>query len=97
MTAEHTLIHPAIQRLTMRAPGVRPSAAVDDAVECPGARSTGRRTRRWIVSLATAVWRALTAWGNPSFFEFGRRAPEHHRLGPGLSRVSDSFWPLTEW
>jgi hypothetical protein len=47
--------------------------------------------------MAIALWRALAASGSPSFFEFERRAPEHRRLGPGVSRLSDSFWPLTEW
>jgi hypothetical protein len=36
-------------------------------------------------------------WGTPSFFEFERRAPVQRRLGPGLSRDPDSFWPVSEW
>ena len=35
--------------------------------------------------------------GNPAFFEFERRGANRNRLGPGLSRESDSFWPLSEW
>jgi hypothetical protein len=94
---EHAAIHTPSPRLTVRPPGVRPSAALDDAVECPGIQSTGSRTRPWIISMAIVLWRALAAWGNPSFFELERRAPEHRRLGPGVNRVADSFWPLTDW
>ena len=97
MISEHTAIHTPTHRSTSRSPDVQPAVAVDDAVECPGIRSTSSRMRRWIISLAIALWRALAAWGNPSFFELERRGPEHRRLGPGVSRVSDSFWPLTDW
>jgi hypothetical protein len=97
MISEHTAIHTPTDRLTIGAPGVRPSAALDDAVECPDIRSAGSRTRPWIISLTIALWHALAACGSPSFFELERRAPEHRRLGPGVSRVSDSFWPLTDW
>ena len=92
MISEHAAIHTPV-----RAPGVRPSATLHDAVECPGIQSAGSRVRSWSISMAIALWRALAASGSPSFFEFERRAPEHRRLGPGVSRLSDSFWPLTEW
>jgi hypothetical protein len=96
MISEHTAIHTPTHRLTIRSPDVQPSVALDDAVECPGIRSTSSRMRLWTISMAIVLWRALAAWGNPSFFELERRAPEHRRLGPGVSRVSNSFWPLTE-
>jgi hypothetical protein len=97
MIYEHATIHTPSPRLTVRASGVRSLVALGDAVECPGIQSTRSRTRPWIISMTIALWRALAAWGNPSFFEFERRTPEHRRLGPGVSRVSDSFWPLTDW
>jgi hypothetical protein len=89
--------HLAIKARTHHRPGLRQSAVLDDAVECPGIRSAGSRTRLWIISVTIALWRALAAWGNPSFFELERRTCEHRRLGPGVSRVSDSFWPISEW
>ena len=97
MIYEHTAIYSPTHRQMDGAPGVRRSTALDDAVECPGIQSTGSPTRPWIISMAAALWRALAAYGSPSFFELERRAPEHRRLGPGVSRVSDSFWPLTDW
>ena len=97
MISERTAIHTPTHRLTVRRPGVRPSAALDEAVVRPGTRSTGSRKMLWIMSMTIALWRALARWGSHSFFEFERRAPEHRRLGPGVSRVSDSFWPLSEW
>ena len=36
-------------------------------------------------------------WGTPAFFQFERGGPVHQRLGPGLSRESDSFWAVSEW
>jgi hypothetical protein len=36
-------------------------------------------------------------WGTPAFIEFEHKGPVHQRLGPGLSRESDSFWPISEW
>jgi hypothetical protein len=96
MISEHTAVHTPTHGLTIRRPVVWTSA-LDDAVEYPVIRSTGSRTRPSIISMATALWRALAACGSPSFFELERRAPVHRRLGPGVSRVSDSFWPLTDW
>jgi hypothetical protein len=39
----------------------------------------------------------LASSGNPSYFQFERKGPVHTRLGPGVTRVSDSFWPLMDW
>jgi hypothetical protein len=97
MISEHATIHTSSPSLRVRASGARPSADLGDAVECPDIQSTGSRMWPWSISMAIALWRALAAWGNPSYFELERRAPEHRRLGPGVSRVSDSFWPLTDW
>jgi hypothetical protein len=46
---------------------------------------------------ASALGGALAFCGNPAFFQFERKGPVETRLGPGVSRVSDSFWPSTEW
>jgi len=97
MISEHTATHTPRHGLAIHGPKVRPSAAFDNAVECAGIRSKDSRTRLWTSSVTIALWHALTEWCKPSFFELERRAPEHRRLGPGLSRESDSFWPLSEW
>jgi hypothetical protein len=55
-----------------------------------GTRRAWRHAGRFVDTLL----RALAAHGNPSFFEFERRGAIHHRLGPGVQRVSDSFWPM---
>jgi hypothetical protein len=47
--------------------------------------------------LAVSVLRARVFWGTPAFFQFERMGPVHQRLGPGLSRESDSFWVVSEW
>lgn len=52
---------------------------------------------RGIGSVASSVRRPRVFWGTPAFFEFEHRGPVHERLGPGLSRASDSFWPISEW
>jgi hypothetical protein len=31
------------------------------------------------------------------YFQLERQGPFETRLGPGLSRASDSFWALSEW
>jgi hypothetical protein len=79
-----------------------PLADMAVAVEVPGVRSTGCRKRLWAVAkqaraTTIAVLGTFATQGNPSFFELERRTPADHRLGPGLSRESDSFWPLSEW
>ena len=61
------------------------------------AQSVARRCVRIIAEGAGSLLSALARWGNPGFFEFERRGPIQTRLGPGLSRESDSFWPLSEW
>jgi hypothetical protein len=50
-----------------------------------------------IRQVASSMGGALASYGSPAFFQFERRGPVHTRVGPGVSRVSDSFWPLTEW
>jgi hypothetical protein len=44
-----------------------------------------------------ALLRFRVVWGTPSLFQFERRGPVQRRLGPGLSRDSDAFWPVSEW
>jgi hypothetical protein len=58
-----------------------------------GASAIVERARHGAISL----WHVLASCGNPGYFEFERRGPVQQRLGPGLSRESDSFWPLSEW
>jgi hypothetical protein len=58
-----------------------------------------------VIGTACRIWRehvrviaqARVFWSTPAFFEFERGGPVHQRLGPGLSRESDSFWPISEW
>jgi hypothetical protein len=68
------------------------------------APATGTPATAWRKRLSGAVahtmiglLRALAMSGNPPYFELERRGPVEQRLGPGLSRVSDSFWPISEW
>jgi hypothetical protein len=68
---------------------------------------TGTRTGRWHARLRTIAKRgrekcmsllgASFFWGCPSFLELERQSPVHLRLGPGVSRDSDSFWAVSEW
>jgi hypothetical protein len=68
---------------------------------------TGVRTSDWLKrfqvvakhasTLVMALLSSLSSGVRPSYFELEQRGPTHHRLGPGLSRESDSFWPLSEW
>jgi hypothetical protein len=85
-----------------RALPVRPVADMALAVEVTSIRSTGWRTRLRVFAEQTkavtiALLGALASSVRPSFFELERRGPTHQRLGPGLSRESDCFWPLSEW
>jgi hypothetical protein len=60
-----------------------------------------RRRLQAVRQLAGALHTRLSSrrvmWGTPSFFDLERPGPGQRRLGPGLSRESDSFWPLSEW
>jgi hypothetical protein len=56
-------------------------------------RAVYARARRSVLTVAGA----LASYGSPGYFQFERRGPVHTRVGPGVSHVSDSFWPLTEW
>ena len=87
-TATHVLTRPFAETVTV--------IAVTDA------RSTGWQAPLQVVvahtkALTISVLGALASCGNPSFFQLERRGPTHERLGPGLSRESDSFWPLSNW
>lgn len=48
-------------------------------------------------SAARTVLGAVASASTPTFFDLERQGPVQRRLGPGLSRESDSFWPLSEW
>jgi hypothetical protein len=50
-----------------------------------------------MLHLASLPWARCAAYGSPSYFQFERKAPVHTRLGAGVTRVSDSFWPLADW
>jgi hypothetical protein len=72
------------------------------AVEVTSIRPTGWRKRLRIFAAQTkavtiALPGALASSVRPAFFEHERRGPTHQRLGPGLSRESDCFWPVSEW
>jgi hypothetical protein len=56
-----------------------------------------RRLSDVVADAAIGVLRAVGRSGNPPYFELERRGPVERRLGPGLYRVSDSFWPISEW
>jgi hypothetical protein len=80
----------------------RPFAETGAVIAVTDPRSTGWQARLQVVvahtkALTITVLGALGSYGNPSLFEFERRGPTHQRLGAGLSRESDSFWPLSDW
>jgi hypothetical protein len=80
---------------------LQPFAETTLVVEAPDARSRGWRERLVVVgvkaeAVTMALLGALASGVRPSYFELERRGPTHQRLGPGLSRESDSFWPLAE-
>jgi hypothetical protein len=73
-----------------------------DAVELTTTRSTGWRDRLHVFAahareVAIAMLTALALGVSPSYFDLQRDGPSQTRLGPGLSRESDSYWPLSEW
>ncbi len=80
----------------------RPFAKTGAVIAITDSRSTGWQARlQGVVAhtkrLPITVLGALAAYGNPSFFQFERRGPTVQRLGAGLTRESDSFWPLSDW
>jgi hypothetical protein len=98
MIAEQTAMHNPTSALP-----ACPFDAGDVAgvVDVNGSRAEERRHWRQVFAdkakaVTVTVLGALAAWGSPSFFELERRGPTVQRLGPGLSRESDSFWPLSE-
>jgi hypothetical protein len=102
MIADHTSIRTPTHRVMTGTPRVSPVVGPGEIVECPASRSTGWRSAlpvvvKHVATVTTALLSALGSWANPSFFEPGRGGPAEQRLGPGLSRESDSFWPLSQW
>jgi hypothetical protein len=92
-TATHTPIA-AVRAQSFAQPGT--------VINVASTRSTGWRTRLHVVitqakAVTIVLLRVLASFGSPSFFELERRGPNHQRLGPALSRESDSFWPPSEW
>jgi hypothetical protein len=75
---------------------------VSSAVECTASHSTAWRTRLQVIAshaqaLSISVLAALAASSSPTYFDLAHQGPVEHLLGPGLSRESDSFWPLSHW
>ncbi len=73
-----------------------------DGVGFTTTRSAALRKRVGIVAsraltMTAALLRALAAYGNPPYFQLERRGPVQQWLGPGVSRESDSFWPMSQW
>jgi hypothetical protein len=79
-----------------------PFTQTSDLVEPTTTPSTGWRDRLQVLAaqvrtVASALLGAVALGVSPSYFELERHGPIQTRLGPGLSRESDSFWPLSEW
>jgi len=79
-----------------------PSSAQTRVAE--GIRVRSRWWQQCIRLISHSLWRTAASllrfrllWGTPSFSQFERRSPVERRLGPGLSRDLDSFWPVSEW
>jgi hypothetical protein len=96
MISEQTATHTPPSALR-----VHPFAETSVAVGLSKTRSTRWRDRLQVLAAQTrtvtiAVLGAVAAGTSPSYFDI-ERGPTQTRLGPGLSRESDSFWPLSEW
>jgi hypothetical protein len=99
MIAEQTAIHNLTNAL--------PACSFDEVdvygvADINSTRSEERRKWQRVFAdrakaVTIALIGALATCGSPSFCELERRSPTVLRLGPGLSRESDSFWPLSEW
>jgi hypothetical protein len=97
MISEQTATHTPTRALR-----VQPFAETSITTDVTDTRSTGWRERLQVVAaqartVTIALLGALASSARPSYFELERRGPTQRRLGPGLSRESDSFWPLSEW
>jgi hypothetical protein len=102
MIAEQTAQNAPGRSAVPSAPSAPALVGVSAAVRLESIRSTGWQKRlcvfsRQILAVAIALLRSLASAGNPPFFELERRGPVEHRLGPGLTRDIDSFWPLSQW
>jgi hypothetical protein len=91
MISEHTAMH--TRSLT-------PVSA--DGMALTTTRSAAFRKRAGTVAgraliMATALLRALVTYGNPPYFQLEQKGPVQQRLGPGLCRESDAFWPISQW
>ena len=49
------------------------------------------------LTITTGLLRALAGYGNPPYLELERRGPVQQRLGRGVIRESDTFWPISQW
>jgi hypothetical protein len=97
MISEQTAAHTPSQALSLH-----PFADTTAVADASDVQTTGWRERLQVVArhastLTIALLGLLASGVRPSYFELERRGPTRERLGPGLSRESDSFWPLSEW
>jgi hypothetical protein len=97
MISEQTAAHSASQALR-----VYPLSDTTVAGDLTNVQTTSWRQRvqgvaEHAATLTMALLGSLASGVRPSYFELEQRGPTHDRLGPGLSRESDSFWPLSEW
>jgi hypothetical protein len=93
-------VHAPVRPLGPEHTAASPNRGVAPKLVSP--RSTGRAIPfRTIASrgrkATMSTLRALASYGSPPFFEFERRGPARTNLGAGVSRASDSFWPLSPW
>jgi hypothetical protein len=97
MISEQTATHTSSSALHTQS-----FAQTSDVVYLTTTRSAGWRHRLQVLAaqaraVTVRLLGAVASGLGPSYFELERRAPIQTRLGPGLSRESDSFWPLSEW
>jgi len=98
MISEQTAAHTPTSALR-----VQPFAESSDAVELTTTHSAEFRYRLHVLAaqaarvVTKALPGAIASGVSPSYFDLERYGPSQTRLGPGLSRESDSFWPLSEW
>jgi len=76
---------------------VRSTAADLTSPPLPGWLSRVRPVVNGVVRAVTGAVSALAYVGNPGYFELERKVSVQTKVGPGISRLSDSFWPLSEW
>jgi hypothetical protein len=97
MISEQTAAHTSRQALPLHAFGSTAISAEVTDVQTTAWRKRLQTVARHASTLTMALLGALSSSVHPSYFDLEQLGPTHQRLGPGLSRESDSFWPLSEW